>query len=72
MKCPNCRSDNFEYEKYCHICGTKLDQQFSSQNDTNSKKDLSKKDIFARLLLIVLFLATFLVYQGSFFSQFFK
>ncbi len=72
MKCPNCRSDNFDYEKFCHICGTKLEQQTISQEESDSKNDLSRKDIFARLLLLFLFVITFLLYESRFLSQFFK
>lgn len=72
MKCPNCNSDNFEYEKFCHICGTKLDTQALSQNSTNSKKGLSRKDTFARLLMLVLFVAVALLYESKFLGQFFK
>ena len=72
MKCPNCNSDNFEYEKFCHICGTKLEKTNLSQNTDDSRKKFTKKDIIARLLLIFLFIAVFLGYQLRFLGQFIK
>ena len=72
MKCPNCGSDNFDYEKFCHICGTKIPENASSSNQSSNRKGFTKKDILARLLLIFLFIAVFLVYQLQFIGQFFK
>ena len=63
MKCPNCHNDNFEYEKYCHVCGTKLTSEDNSQNDGKDSNKFSTKDILARLILVLVFALTIILYQ---------
>lgn len=63
MRCQNCNNENFDYEQYCHVCGTKLGSQSNPPNSDKKKYKHSDRDFILRLFVGLLFTFAFVLYQ---------
>ncbi len=63
MKCQNCHNDNFDYEKFCHVCGVKLIPESNPNSSNQNKNKHYNRDFLLRLFVGFLLSIAFILYE---------